>query len=188
MTGYGPTMASKKYELKKLNKDNYDIWFFSLKNAIMGEKLVYLLDSSDKDSDVIQQDWDRDTGRGISILIPTFSDNDTQLILNINNLKDMVSKLSSKYKRSVNCYSLNQELVNLKRSKDQTADDFISKLDSIKLKMESLNVNDESRFTQKLVEQIPGFLHDLKSNYQIRIIEDQDNITHFTIFNIIFCF
>lgn len=67
----------KQYELIKLNKKNYDIWFYKIKAAFRAEKIEGLITGSTKESlSLDQTTWSSQNGLGISIITSALNEDD----------------------------------------------------------------------------------------------------------------
>lgn len=159
-------MSITKYQIIKLKKDNFNIWFYSISNVFQAEKIDHLLNASQDDS-ITNTNVASQEGLGKSIIQQSLEPSDLSLILTFKTCKEIVDFFKSKSNRTVTKQNLNAEFVNLSWSRTESADDFVAKLTNLQLRMTDAGIQyDQSRFAHKLIDSLPGFLNDVQKDYE----------------------
>lgn len=185
--------STMKYQLFKLNKSNFNVWFYQIKNVFQAESIEFLLDdsqppinltinlnqtsssNSNQDNSNSLNDQSEQLlrlkeikqGLGKSIIQQSLDHTDINLIINLNTCKEIIDFFRSRSSRSVTKQNLNAEFVNLKWLRNETADDFIAKLTNLQTRMIDAGLgDDESRMVQKLISTIPAFLIDVQQDFE----------------------
>lgn len=173
---------SIKYNLIKLNKTNFNIWYFQIKNVFESESIDHLLsspESSSTSTDPSTQQTNNsltDTnttadkskiGLAKSIIQQALDTADLSLILHLTSPLEIIEFFKKRQTRTVTKQSLNDEFSFMKWSREESADDFIAKLTDIQVRMTNAGiVFDETRFISKLLTCLPSFMSDVGKDYE----------------------
>lgn len=173
------SINSKDNKYHILNKDNFDIWYFQLESMLAQQKAGYVLECASIEAArdllrTVPNKWNEHQGLAKSLFSQTLTLDDLRYIMDGGTASEMVGKLRRRYARGITSYQVNQDLSDLKWSRIEKADQFINKLNKIIHQFRSLNLPvDHTRFIQKLIEQIPSFMNDLKQDFQRQLNRNQ---------------
>lgn len=163
-------MAKDEENLIKLTRSNFDLWYFGLQCHLEAKKCAYIITQQESKSKI----WTEHQGVGKSYLTRTVNHDDLNYIITCDNVYDMVQKLKRRYHRGLNAYQVNQQFSKLRWTRAEKADQFITSLNRIRNMFSELKLDiDEARFVQKLVDEIPSFLNDLKNDLQRKLNRDE---------------
>ena len=166
-------MSSKKEEerLIVLKNDNFRLWRWALTNQLATRKCAYILDVDSPQN----ANWNQHQAEGKAMIQKVLEHDDLIYVMDCPTVKAMVQKLERRYSRGMTNYQLNQNFADLKWSRTDSADKFISKLNNIKEQFTSRGIPvDQTRFIQKIISEIPSFLNDLKFDFQRRLNRNED--------------
>lgn len=175
-------MSLRKEEDKHivLDKSNFRLWKWALSNHLAKKKCAYILDyidqaSAQRDRTPGYTNWEQHQFEGKIILQNVLNQNDLIYVMDCPSVALMVQKLERRYSRGFTTFQLNQNFSDLKWSRTEKADQFISNLNSIKDQFILKNIQiDDARLVQKLVSEIPHFLNDLKNEIQRRLNRNEE--------------
>ena len=165
-------MSANRYQLIKLEKSNFSIWYFQIKNVFEAESIDYVLTVENQSS--IYPNWKVDQAKARTILFQSLETNDISLILDKSTAYSIIKLFRERSRRGASATNLHEELALLKWTKNDTADDFVAKLLNIKLRMTEAGLAvDDSRLTHKLVSSLPSLLSDLQNEYERKDAEGE---------------
>lgn len=185
---------SKKYEVASLSESTFADWYSDLELIYQIEgieewfpKETEIADSSDtsmKEAKAKEQDAPTDKAKLKSlakakkILLDSLKQEDKALVKPHETILAKFKALRTKYLRRQTPFQFNQEFEQLRWTKEMTADQFISKLNLIKIKLtDDQGKFDEPRFIQKLLVSMPKLLNMHRALYQDKI-DRLDKVTY----------
>ena len=162
--------SSRVYSVMVLEKDNFNLWLMSLKAAFQSKRLSNLLLEASKTepTDSTKDAWLSSQGTGKSIIYKSLGKDDLNIISNCETVFEIVDKLRKRNNRLVNKNTINECLNSIEWRRNESADSFFSKLETIRSQMTSINMSkDDDRFIHIVLCQLPPFLNHLKKSYQL---------------------
>ena len=134
-------MSAARFSLFKLSKTNFSLWLFQVRNVLESESIDYVLDPDAAPES--HPKWKAEQGLAKSIIVQALDKTTAYQIADF---------FQSRSKRFASATNLHEELSSLVWTAANIADDFISKLTSIKLRMAEVGLTvDYSRLVQKFI-------------------------------------
>ena len=155
--------------LTKLDRSNFDVWMSQADDLLQANGLDALITTNYAFDHKITAIEKKNQAKGRLLLRSTLEDSDKELVAGCATVKAIIDLLRSAYDGFQNIHSLNTNFDVLKWG-ESTAEQFITRLTEIKLKMFQINHIDESnRFVHKIITEMPDSLEATKAIYQHKI-------------------
>lgn len=177
-----------------LSDDNFESWFFQLKNILMSNDLDDLLiedeDKSNATTDVKgetsvktvlneeeeykrEKEFKRKQAKARYCLFNSLTSTDQNYVNQCTTVQQMITMLRTLHFKSESLYVLNEKLLKLRWNYSDKPEVFINELNKLKSKIvnhpQQSKGMDDTIFVQKVLKQMPNYLRMTKMHFEFKI-------------------